>query len=196
MSDWTGVSVKTRPAEQPVTIEDVKARLRVDFDDDDQVIAKLIAGAVARIDGPDGIGVAMMQQTWRKSMDCFPCTIRLPGWPVKDVTSITYVDQDGTTQTLAPAAYRVDYDSEPVRIEPAYGTSWPVTRAVAGAVKVEYQLGEASADNVPADLIDAVCMLVAHRYENREAVLVGVAAQLLPMGVEHILAQYSRAHVA
>lgn len=44
--------------------------------------------------------------------------------------------------------------------------------------------------NVPDDLKECVCLLAAHWYENREAVLVGVNAQPLPMGVDQIVANH------
>jgi len=43
---------------------------------------------------------------------------------------------------------------------------------------------------VPADLKEAILMLTAHLYENREAVLVGVSAQMLPTGVQEIVREY------
>lgn len=39
----------------------------------------------------------------------------------------------------------------------------------------------------PADIGEAILMLAAHLYENREAVLVGVGAEALPLGYDHIL---------
>lgn len=40
---------------------------------------------------------------------------------------------------------------------------------------------------VPADLKQAVLMLVGHWYENREATLVGVSAEEVPFGVQSII---------
>lgn len=45
-------------------------------------------------------------------------------------------------------------------------------------------------DGTPADVDQAVLMLAAHWYENREATLVGVTAQSLPMGVADIVGNY------
>lgn len=42
----------------------------------------------------------------------------------------------------------------------------------------------------PADLEHAVYLTAAHFYENREATLVGVSAEILPFGVIEILADY------
>ncbi len=193
---WHGVAVIQKPGLLPVDLQEVKHRLRIDAPDDDSLLTKLIKGAVARIDGPGGIGYAMMQQTWRKSFDCFPSTIYLPGAPVKSVVAIKYLDSDGIEQTLDPTDYRVDVLSEPVRVVPAYGLSWPTVRDVIGSVYVDYLLGEESDSAVEPDLIDAVCLLVGHRYENREAAVVGVSAGELPLSFNDIIRDHRRCAVA
>ncbi|NMG39891.1 hypothetical protein GRZ55_11615 [Chelativorans sp. ZYF759] len=192
---WNGVSIVQKPTGELLTLAKLKSRLRVDHDDDDDLLTDLLKGAIARIDGPNGIGFAMMEQAWRKSMDAFPHTIILPGAPIKSVTSITYVDPAGEQQTLDHDAYRVDVDCEPVRIVPAVGKFWPATHHVIGAVKVNYVLGEVDAANVAPDLIDAVCLLVGHRYENREAVNVGNIVSEFPLGFEAIVAEHRRGKV-
>lgn len=55
-----------------------------------------------------------------------------------------------------------------------------------------YALDDTTAlpDGAPADLELAVYMTAAHWYENREATLVGVTAQALPMGVDDIIANH------
>lgn len=42
-------------------------------------------------------------------------------------------------------------------------------------------------DTAPADLCEAILLLAGHLYENREAVLVGVGAEALPLGYEHLV---------
>lgn len=48
----------------------------------------------------------------------------------------------------------------------------------------------ADMEAVPADLQQAVLMLAAHFYENREATLVGISAEDVPLGVWDILNQH------
>ena len=193
---WSGVTVVTKPGSDPISTTDMKSRLRVDYADDDTLIGSLISGAVAMIDGPEGIGVGMMEQTWRKTMDCFPSLIMLPGWPIKSVTSVKYLDVDGVEQTVSASDYRVVVAVEPVRLVPAYGKSWPPARNVIGAVWVDYVVGESSAGDVPADLIDAISLIVGHRYENREAVMVGAQPFEVPLGLDGLLSRYRRGQVA
>lgn len=45
-------------------------------------------------------------------------------------------------------------------------------------------------DNPPAPVAHAIRMLAAHLFENREAVLVGVTAQEMPLGVMTLLDPY------
>lgn len=191
---WTGVQVITKPADLPVSLADTKGRLEVDSSDWDAKITSMIKGAVARIDGPSGIGYALMVQTWRKTFDCFPAMIKLPGAPIKSVTSIKYLDAAGVEQTLDAADYRADFSGEPARIVPAIGKAWPATSPTIGAVWVDYVLGEADADDVLADLIDAVYLTVGHRFENRTAVVMGQSSEL-PLGVRSILVEHNRVAV-
>jgi uncharacterized phage protein (predicted DNA packaging) len=56
--------------------------------------------------------------------------------------------------------------------------------------KIEARFGGQDQDPVPPALIECVCQLAAHWYENREAALVGVNAQTLPFGVWDIVNEY------
>ncbi|MBB3289905.1 MULTISPECIES: head-tail connector protein [unclassified Rhizobium] len=44
--------------------------------------------------------------------------------------------------------------------------------------------------DVPFDIKNAVLMLAAHWYENREASVIGVTAQSLPFGVQDVVREY------
>lgn len=63
----------------------------------------------------------------------------------------------------------------------------------AAQARIERTIGFAIEDQfteVPADLKQAVLMLAAHWYENREATLVGVSGQTVPLGVRDITDSY------
>lgn len=47
-------------------------------------------------------------------------------------------------------------------------------------------------DTAPADVRQAVLMLAAHWYENREAILVGIGAEAVPLGYSDLLLAYRR----
>lgn len=98
--------------------------------------------------------------------------IYLPNPPLITVDSITYVDSDGATQTLSPTLYAVD-QSEPARLTPAYGQTWPATRNQASAVSIIYTCGYGAAGSaVPEGIRDWILMRVGSLYEFREEVAI------------------------
>lgn len=85
--------------------------------------------------------------------------------------------------------YDVCADSEPARIVPVYGGSWPTTRAIPGALAVEYVCGYGPPAYVPDGLKTAIKMLVGHLYEHREA-STPAKIEVVPLAVESLLWQY------
>jgi uncharacterized phiE125 gp8 family phage protein len=142
---------------------------------------------------------ALITQTWRLTLDDFPrClgyawngyapgqyhlrpwrdlqVIRLP-WPnLLTVTSITYVDGNGATQTLDSSAYVVDTSSLPGRVYPAYGTSWPANRCQPNAVTITYTAGYGSASSVPTAVKQAMLLMISDLYRERESQIIGARA--------------------
>ena len=187
---WNRLVQTTAPESTPVTVDEAKVHIRVEHDDEDTYIQTLIDAAVGMIDGPDGIGIAMVEQTWEASLDCFPVgAIILPLVPCLTVESITYIDANGDEQTLDDALYQVDVRSKPARILPAVGTSWPATQSgAANAVIIEATFGYVT---VPALLRAAILFIVGHLYENREAVVIGTIATEIPLAARDMLNKYA-----
>lgn len=68
--------------------------------------------------------------------------IRLPKPRALAVQSITYIDLTGTVQTLNPALYYLDANSEPSRLVPQPGVYWPYTQSwLPGSVCVTFTAG-------------------------------------------------------
>jgi uncharacterized phiE125 gp8 family phage protein len=112
----------------------------------------------------------------------------LPKPPIASITSVTYVDTDGATQTWSSALYQTDLPSgptaEPARILPAYNESYPSTRAQMNAVTVRFVAGYGvDGSYVPEDIKLGMHMLIGHWYEQREAVVVGVGIGVLPVPI-------------
>lgn len=57
----------------------------------------------------------------------------------------------------------------------------------AATAYVEHEIGYQIPAHPAADLLAAIKMIACHFYENREASVVGISAQVLPMGVADIL---------
>ena len=186
---WQRLTRTVAPAVPAVALADAKAHLRVEFSEDDSLIAGLVEAATAMVEGPAGIGVALVTQTWRLDLDGYlPLPLELPLGPVQAVTGITYIDTDGDTQTLDPALYDVFTGSRPARIDKAFGAALPAVRRQLSAAQVTFTAGFGSAADIPADLQCAMLLMVGHLYHNRQAV--DRQMQVLPMGFASIVERY------
>lgn len=133
---------------EPLDLVEVKNHLRVDFANDDTLIKRLIA--VARRRTEEYLRRRLLTQTWLLTLDLYPLHVErfprgemfeLPFPPLQTLNSIQYVDVNGVTQTLDPATYQVDKESEPARVMPAYMQIWQPIRYVPNAVQVSYTCG-------------------------------------------------------
>lgn len=84
---------------------------------------------------------AIMEQTWRVTLDAFPDSIRLDKARVLQVEHVKWYDVAGAQRTLHPEDYQVDAESEPGYIVPAPGKAWPATASRINAVEVQYRAG-------------------------------------------------------
>lgn len=125
---------------------------------------------------------ALVTQTWDLKLDRFPCwTINVPKPTLQSVTSITYVDTDGNTQTLAADQYLVDTSSEPARITPVFGGIWPVTRWQNNAVTVRFVAGYGLAATVPDGIKTWMIIRIKHLFDNPDAIVTGARNQAAEM---------------
>lgn len=182
-------SLVTGPADEPVTLDEMKDHARIDDTNSDAEILDLIITAREHLERT--YCRMLMAQTWDYNLDRFPTEIRICRAPISSITSVTYTDSDGVSQTLATANYQTDLTLEPARIKPAYGLTWPTTRGVYNAVTVRFVGGYASANDVPNNLKHAVMQLVSHWNENKEIVQIGASVSSpLPFTTRALMAPY------
>jgi uncharacterized phiE125 gp8 family phage protein len=165
-------------ATEPITTAEAKAHLRVIGSVDDTMIDALVKAC--RLIAENDLRRSLITQTWTKTLDEFPDAIELAYPPIISVTSVKYYDTAGAQQTLAPALYALDAQSEPGWIVPAYGEAWPDTLATINAVEVIYDTGYGAAADVPQAIKQWILLQVGHLYENREATVPGVSIAPLP----------------
>ena len=185
--------LQTAPTVEPITTAEAKSHLRVDAAGDDTLIGALIDAAIAMLDGRDGwLGRALCTQTWDWYLDAFPDedVLYVPLPPLVSVSSITYLDTAGASQTWGATNYTVDIRKGPGRITPAYGVVWPSTRDVVNAVIIRFVAGYGAAAAVPETIKLGLKALVAQFYEHREPVVVGTIATKIPDHVDRLLAPY------
>jgi len=181
-----GLALATAPTVEPISTSEAKAHLRVDISEDDTYIDTLIKAA--RTYCENYLFRRLINSTWDLYLDSFPGEILLPYPPAVSISSITYVDGNGDSQTLASTEYVVDIRREPGRLYPAYSKSWPSVRNQNNAVTVRYVAGYgAAASNVPAAIVHAMKLLVGTWYEQRESILVGTIVSQVPDAVQNLL---------
>jgi uncharacterized phiE125 gp8 family phage protein len=166
--------LETGPVNDPVTLQEVKEHIRVDSNDEDARIVDFIDAAIQRLDGRDGaLGCCLITQTWTLKLDRFASDIAIPLPPCQSIDSITYVDPDGVTRTLASTEYQVFGlgTAEGATVRPAYGNSWPSIRHLPEAVSITFTAGFGdNATDIPEPIRTAIKMRVGHLYEHRESV--------------------------
>lgn len=188
----------TQPTSEPITIEEALEHLRVDSTPEDFYVSGLITAARQYCENE--LGKSLLPTVWRQTLDGFPCGgrfdhIKLLRSPVSAVTSVTYVATDGTTKTLETSKYDVDLDSQPCRISPSYGNTWPVNQNEMNAVKITFTAGYASADLVPQNVKLAMLLLIGHWFEHRESVITGTITKEIEFAVTNLLAQERMVHL-
>lgn len=164
----------TPPSVEPVTLAEAKNHRKVTHTADDEEILGLIAAATDLFEGETGR--QLITATWRGTMDGFPPSwepIRVLRAPLQSVTSITYVDGSGDTQTWDSSLYTVRTFAGPFAthglIHPVAGESYPSTRRITDAVTVTFVAGYGAADSVPGAAKAAIKELIGGLYENRES---------------------------
>jgi uncharacterized phiE125 gp8 family phage protein len=183
-----------------LTPEDAKAHLRVDFDDDDELIESYIAAAIQNIDGRDGwLGRALASQTWELRLPEF-CDrggreIKIPLPPLIAVESVKYYDTDDALQTFTAGDYEVVGAGGfgKARVVLKSGKAWPGIAKRAENVVVRFTAGYVDGGNsppsgtVPAPILTALKRQVASMYENREAMVINATVTKLPGALEGLL---------
>lgn len=186
------VYVSVEPVSEPLDLATVKSHLRIIGNDDDAYIRDLVYTARQSIEKLTQR--SLVTRTLKFVADCFPIgrVIDLPHGPIQSVSSVTYKDSAGATQTLSSSHYVVDAVSSPGRVILKNGYSWPTTWQDGNALEVTYIAGFGNLPgNIPADLKQAMLLLIGHWYENREDVFVGsMEARQLPKAVDYLAMPY------
>ncbi|HXJ00567.1 MAG TPA: head-tail connector protein [Micropepsaceae bacterium] len=165
-----GLELLTPPASEPVSLVEAKAHLRVDHDDEDAAIARLITAA--RESCERITNRAFIAQSWRLWCDawpdCVPRVISIPKPPLMSLTSVVAYDRSGAATMLSSDVIIVDSAAVPGRLVLADTAVLPVDLRQANAIAVSFQAGYgANASDVPAAIRMAILSLIAHLYEAR-----------------------------
>ncbi len=167
----------TAPTDTAVNLAEAFEFLRIDDEDTDEALMyRLIRAATSEVE--EYTGRALMSQTWDLKLDgWWRWTLDLPKAPLQSVTSVTYLDTAGDSQTWASSNYVVDAatgpDANPGRLAKADGISFPDLDTTLAPVTVRFVAGYADRFSVPEILKQGLLVLIADMYESRLSTIVG-----------------------
>jgi uncharacterized phiE125 gp8 family phage protein len=178
----------TAPAVEPLTLAEAKAFLRVETNDDDDVIAALTAGA--RIHVEANTRRALITQSWRLSADRWPADGRiavLPA-PLQSLTAARVYDETNTNHPVDTQAFVVDVAGSTLAFAP---WALPMPGRLAAGIELDVVVGYGDAAlDVPEPLRQAIRLLIGHWYDNRGVVAIGHQTAVLPETVAALIAPY------
>jgi uncharacterized phiE125 gp8 family phage protein len=174
------VKVITPPTQQIPTAE-LRAQCRITGTAEDSLLVGYLEAAVGYAQHYTGRSIG--QQTLELALDEWPDgAVELPRGPVLEVKSVKYIDADGNQQTMSSSLWALDdYDDQRSWLVRAVDTEWPALRSAANVIKVQYDAG-----SVPGAVRQALLMLVAHMYSQRETSAPS-AVYTVPLGVTDML---------
>lgn len=178
---------------EPLELDEVKAHLRVDFSDEDTMIAGYISAARELIENE--CSRALMTQTVELGLDDFPRyedRIRIPRGNLQSIESFTYRDTEDIEHSLSAGTdYRLNQYAEPAEVVLPWNSVWPsIMLDTAAPVVIRFTCGYGTAAEVPTQAKQAMLMLIGDWYVNREDVVIGrtsTVAAKLPNGVDRLL---------
>ncbi|GAJ91033.1 head-tail connector protein [Rhizobium rhizogenes] len=159
---WYPAKITAAATSEPLSVDEVKRRLRVDFGDDDQDIELMIAAA--RDHAEKYCNTRFATQTVEIKCDAFTDMDRLPEAPVQSIASVAYIDTDGAEATLDAEVYELRNDGLETSIARAYGKHWPAVRH-GSRITITAVVGY---DTAPAAVKHAILLFISDAYEQRE----------------------------
>ena len=176
------------PSAEPWSVAEAKDFLRIEHDDDDAVIAALIAAARGHVEALSRR--ALLTQTWRFVLDAWPAGSRFDPrmGPLRNVIAARAFDAGNNAHSIDAGSFVVDAAAN-IIASPCWAMPQPGRSTAGIELDVELGYGLLAAD-VPDALRHAIRMLVAHWYENRGLAAIGASVAMLPAGVGALIAPY------
>lgn len=168
-----------------LTAAQLRAQARVDAEEESDLLLAFLAAASRQAEEITGRPVGTTVYELR--LDSFPAgddPILLPRPKCVSIDLLSYRDQTGSAQTIAGGSRQDDVHSQPARIFPAAGSTWPATWAHGGpVVTVRFTAGTVTPE---ATVLQALRLAVGDWFEHREATVEGTVSRL-PNGFERLL---------
>jgi uncharacterized phiE125 gp8 family phage protein len=172
------------PAVEPVLLAEMKAHLRLDTDDEDDLLGALIVAARVAVEAE--IRRVLVEQSWRAILDAWPAGGRLvlPIVPVISVDAVRTIDAAGAATVLDAEDYEFEAADFSLALDRVSG---------AERYEIDFTAGYGSSGvDVPQPLRLAIRMLVTHWFEQRSAATFDDDAADTPLGYRALVAPFRK----
>ncbi len=186
----------TPPAIEPVSLSQVKNHLKIETSADDDLILRLVSTARQYVERVSQH--VLIEQVWRVYFNHWPedNELALPVMPVSFIEALrTYSAQDDVSE-IDPSHYYADLVSTPPKLVLRHSRSWMNSSRPANGIEIELTAGYGPlASDVPAPFCQAILLLTAHWYENRNASCAQSLQQDIGKEVQRLLQPYKVARL-
>ena len=170
------LKIKIPPSLEPVNLTEAKDLLRIDDNNDDNLISSIITAIRQRAE--EWTGRSFLTQTWTLWLDEFPFRsgknnlngriIVIPRPPLQTVSFIKTYDTNNNVTTFDETEYFVDSAPSPGRIALNENSSWPTALRKISAVEVEFTAGYGPmASDVPEGIKQGMLQWIKLLFSNK-----------------------------
>lgn len=208
--------VVVEPTEQPLSIQEVKAHLKITHNDDESYIQRLIEASTRYCEETLNISLITQQRAtfydqissshkdvwWSGARlgsisELFedPEFLELRGGPVNSIVKFETFDEDAVATEWDASNYYLSASAvsniPPARVVRKTGSTWPIADRRIDGIKITHLDGfGADWNTIPMDVRHGLQMLIGHWYANRETVLTKISSKRIEFGVKDAWSRY------
>jgi len=180
----------TPPTVEPLTLVEIRAHLRLDTDEEDELLLAL--AIVAREHLERETGLVLAARDFRLCLDDWPADgiVTIARGPIRTGASVTVYDGEGEPQVVDLDGHLLDGEARPARL---WLRDVPQPGRALNGVEVEFSagFGESAAD-VPQTLKRAMLLHVAAMFAVRGVVAPDAQPAVVPPGYDRLIAPFCR----
>jgi uncharacterized phiE125 gp8 family phage protein len=153
------------PAVEPLSLEEARFWLRLEASEEDALVQSLIKAARCAVE--EATRMALIAQKWRLRLDGWPADrlIHLPLAPIMSLDSVRIISAAGVGIGVDLSHFHVEMSRAPKIFVTG---SPPLPGRLREGIEIDLTAGYGtSGANVPASLLAAMRLLIAHWYERR-----------------------------
>lgn len=178
----------TPPIAEALSPTDVKAHLRIDNSDEDDLLESLIRTAREHLERASGL--ALISQGFRLYLDAWPDDgiVPITRGPVQAITEIRVFDALGDETIIDLGGHVLDGNARPARL---FLRNRPTPGEPLNGIEIDFTAGFGDAGlDVPDTLKRAMLTHVAAMYEFRGAVALADQPAVIPEGYDRLIAPF------